>query len=75
MSFHGVSLNVSPDLAHYDGIVPCGIAEFGITSLADLGVRASMKDVDMSLVAVFERRFGRLERRADPFSKAAAQRL
>lgn len=68
VSFHGVSLNVAPDLAHYDGIVPCGITEFGVTSLADLGVEASMKNVDMSLVAAFERVFGRVERVAAPLA-------
>jgi lipoyl(octanoyl) transferase len=66
VSFHGVSLNVAPDLSHYDGIVPCGITEFGVTSLADLGVGASMKDVDMSLVAAFEGIFGNLEPATDP---------
>jgi lipoyl(octanoyl) transferase len=66
VSFHGVSLNVAPDLSHYDGIVPCGITEFGVTSLADLGVGASMKDVDMSLVAAFEGIFGSLEPATDP---------
>lgn len=54
ISFHGLSLNVAPDLAHYAGIVPCGLSEFGVTSLADLGVAAAMKDVDISLMAAFE---------------------
>lgn len=58
VSFHGISLNVAPDLTHYDGIVPCGIAEHGVTSLHDLGHPASMKDVDMSLRRTFERTFG-----------------
>jgi len=58
VSFHGISLNVAPDLTHYDGMVPCGIAEHGVTSLHDLGHPASMKDVDMSLRRTFERTFG-----------------
>lgn len=58
VSFHGISLNVVPDLSHYAGIVPCGIKEHGVTSLADLGVAASMADVDAALRRAFERRFG-----------------
>ena len=58
VSFHGISLNVAPDLSHYDGIVPCGISEHGITSLADLGVDVSMRQVDELLRRHFERHFG-----------------
>lgn len=58
VSYHGVSLNVAPDLTHYDGIVPCGIAEHGVTSLADLGLPVSIKDVDMCLRRTFEAVFG-----------------
>jgi lipoyl(octanoyl) transferase len=58
ISLHGVSLNVSPDLTHYDGIVPCGIAEHGVTSLARLGHAVSMEVVDKALQEQFERRFG-----------------
>lgn len=58
VSYHGVSLNVAPDLAHFDGIVPCGIADHGVTSLAALGRPAGMKDVDMCLRQSFERVFG-----------------
>lgn len=58
VSFHGLSLNVAPDLDHYAGIVPCGIAEYGVTSLADLGRAASMKDVDIALKRAFETIFG-----------------
>lgn len=58
VSLHGASLNVSPDLSHYDGIVPCGIAEHGVTSLARLGQPASMEVVDKALKVRFERRFG-----------------
>ncbi|MCE2926125.1 MAG: lipoyl(octanoyl) transferase LipB [Rickettsiales bacterium] len=46
VTFHGICINVNPDLSHYAGIVPCGIREFGVTSLEKLGVRASMADVD-----------------------------
>ena len=49
VSWHGVALNVAPDLGHFGGIVPCGIAEHGVTSLAALGVGASMGDVDDAL--------------------------
>ncbi|MCP5432490.1 MAG: lipoyl(octanoyl) transferase LipB [Alphaproteobacteria bacterium] len=57
VSYHGVSLNVAPDLSHYAGIVPCGIREHGVTSLADLGVTASMDEVDRVLMSCFRRRF------------------
>ena len=53
MSFHGVSLNVDPDLSHYRGIVPCGISEHGVTSLAALGITATMPEVDAALKAAF----------------------
>jgi lipoyl(octanoyl) transferase len=58
VSYHGISLNVAPDLSHYDGIVPCGIADHGVTSLLDLGRPTPMKDVDMCLRQSFERHFG-----------------
>jgi lipoyl(octanoyl) transferase len=58
VSFHGVSLNVAPDLEHFSGIVPCGVQAHGVTSLADLGIDATMADVDAALRAAFERRFG-----------------
>lgn len=64
ISYHGVSLNVAPDLSHYDGIVPCGIGEHGVTSLADLGVAASMKEVDDALMRRFEAVFGERPRQA-----------
>ena len=50
VSFHGISLNVAPNLQHFDGIVPCGIRDFGVTSLADLGLEVSMDDVDAALM-------------------------
>jgi lipoyl(octanoyl) transferase len=58
VSFHGVSLNVDPDLAHYRGIVPCGISEHGVTSLAALGITATMPEVDAALEAAFAEVFG-----------------
>ncbi|MGA9795174.1 MAG: lipoyl(octanoyl) transferase LipB [Rhizomicrobium sp.] len=58
VTFHGVSFNVDPDLTHFNGIVPCGIREHGVTSLADLGIVVSMADVDVALKASFEEVFG-----------------
>lgn len=58
VSFHGVSLNVQPDLSHYDGIVPCGIADQGVTSLSALGHGASLGAVDAALRRRFEPLFG-----------------
>jgi lipoyl(octanoyl) transferase len=54
VSYHGVALNVDPDLEHFRGIVPCGIAEHGVTSLAALGITASMAEVDIALRDTFE---------------------
>jgi lipoyl(octanoyl) transferase len=65
ISFHGVSLNVDPDLGHFGGIVPCGVTEHGVTSLADLGRPAPMARVDAALKAAFECIFGPTEA-ADP---------
>jgi lipoyl(octanoyl) transferase len=60
VSFHGISINVDPDLTHFDAIVPCGIADprYGVTSLADLGLAASMGGLDLSLRNAFEEVFG-----------------
>lgn len=58
VSFHGISLNIDPDLRHYDGIVPCGIADQGVTSFEDLGHLVSMAEVDTVLRRTFEGRFG-----------------
>jgi lipoyl(octanoyl) transferase len=58
VSFHGVSLNVDPDLEHYSGIVPCGVADYGVTSLVDLGLPVAMPEVDGALRAEFEPIFG-----------------
>ncbi len=62
VTFHGVSLNVDPDLSHFTGIVPCGVradGKFGVTSLAQLGICASLEDVDLALKATFEDVFGK----------------
>ena len=58
VSRHGISLNVEPDLSHFDGIVPCGVRGHGVTSLADLGRIVAMPEVDMALRAAFEAIFG-----------------
>ena len=58
VSFHGISINVEPDLEHFSGIVPCGITEHGVTSLVDLGLPVTMDDLDVALKASFERNFG-----------------
>ncbi|MDO5529051.1 MAG: lipoyl(octanoyl) transferase LipB [Paracoccus sp. (in: a-proteobacteria)] len=57
ISFHGISINVEPDLSHYSGIVPCGISGHGVTSLVDLGLPVSMEDLDVALRASFARNF------------------
>ena len=57
VSFHGISINVEPDLSHFDGIVPCGIADHGVTSLVDLGLPVTMADLDAALMATFPRFF------------------
>ena len=64
VTYHGLALNVDPELDHYRGIVPCGIAEYGVTSLARLGVAATMAEVDTALRATF----------ADAFAEAPACR-
>ncbi|GGE57383.1 lipoyl(octanoyl) transferase LipB [Actibacterium pelagium] len=58
VSFHGIAINVEPDLSHFDGIVPCGIKEHGVTSLIDLGLPVTMDDVDVALRRSFEDVFG-----------------
>lgn len=68
VTLHGVSLNVAPNLAHYDGIVPCGITEHGVTSLADLRSPAPMEVVDNALRDAFERHFGATRSVDDPLA-------
>lgn len=60
ISFHGIALNVEPELEHFSGITPCGIADprFGVTSLVDLGLPVTMADADLALRASFEEVFG-----------------
>jgi lipoyl(octanoyl) transferase len=58
VTLHGISLNVEPDLAHFSGIVPCGVQGHGVTSLVDLGIPVSMSEVDGVLRPAFERVFG-----------------
>ena len=58
VSFHGISLNIEPDLSHFAGIVPCGVTEHGVTSLVDLGRPVGMGEADAALKASFERVFG-----------------
>ncbi len=61
VSFHGISINVEPDLSHFDGIVPCGITDYGVTSLVDLGLPVTMDDVDVALRRSFEQVFGPID--------------
>ena len=72
-TFHGVALNIAPDLAHFSGIAPCGIREphYGVTSLADLGRRATFADVDAAMRASFEAMFGPTVDAAEPAFLAA----
>ncbi len=58
VSFHGISINVEPDLEHFTGIVPCGVSRHGVTSLVDLGLPVSMAEVDTILRSEFEKIFG-----------------
>lgn len=58
VSFHGVSLNVEPDLSHFGGIVPCGVTQHGVTSLVDLGLPVTMDEADAALKSSFQGVFG-----------------
>jgi lipoyl(octanoyl) transferase len=58
VSYHGIAINVEPDLSHFGGIVPCGIAEHGVTSLVDLGYPVTMEDLDAALAMTFTEVFG-----------------
>lgn len=70
VTYHGISINVNPDLSHFTGIVPCGIAAHGVTSLHALGIGATMDDVDQALKAQFDRLFGPLQMTADTPQRA-----
>jgi len=73
VSFHGISFNVEPDLTHFGGIVPCGIATpgYGVTSLVDLGLPVTMDEADAALRAAFEETFGPTRNVAPPESVSA----
>lgn len=73
VSFHGISLNISPDLSHYDGIVPCGISDQGVTSFEDLGQLAGMAEVDSALRRAFETHFGPTETQNAPAISQSGQ--
>ena len=75
VSLHGIALNVDPDLSHFSGIVPCGVADarYGVTSLVDLGLPVTMRDVDIALRAEFEALFGATSREPLAAAKAGAQ--
>ena len=66
VSLHGLSINVDPDLSHFDCIVPCGIQGHGVTSLVDLGLPVTMADVDVALRASFEEIFGDIDTAQQP---------
>lgn len=66
VSFHGISLNVDPDLSHFSGIVPCGVRQHGVTSLVDLGIPVTLPEVDAVLRRTFEEIFGLTERADAP---------
>jgi|TARA_B110000459_G_scaffold174377_1_gene197119 lipoyl(octanoyl) transferase len=57
ISFHGIAINVNPNLNHYKGIVPCGIQQHGVTSLADLGLKVTIEDLDKALIKTFDNVF------------------
>lgn len=67
VSFHGISLNVEPDLSHFAGIVPCGISAHGVTSLVDLGRPVGMDEADAALKSAFEEVFGPVASEPPPF--------
>lgn len=66
VTFHGISLNVEPDLTHFSGIVPCGVVKHGVTSLVDLGIPVTMPEVDAVMRRTFEEIFGPTERAGGP---------
>lgn len=61
VSFHGISINVEPELSHFEGIIPCGVREHGVTSLVDLGLPVTMDDCDIALKDSFQEVFGPVE--------------
>ncbi|WP_337188973.1 lipoyl(octanoyl) transferase LipB [Phenylobacterium sp.] len=75
VSFHGVSLNVEPDLSHFDGIIPCGVTDHGVTSLVDRGLPVTMAEADAALKASFRRTFGPVEDAEAPIQRPATAPL
>jgi lipoyl(octanoyl) transferase len=71
VSFHGISINVEPDLRHFSGIVPCGVADHGVTSLVDLGLPVTMADLDVALKGAFTDVFGAVEEARGKARKAS----
>jgi len=71
VSFHGIAINVEPDLSHFGGIVPCGVQDHGVTSLVDLGLPVTMPDLDVALKAAFERVFGPVAAQGPELRRAA----
>jgi len=61
VSFHGIAINIEPDLGHFSGIVPCGITGYGVTSLVDLGLPITMAEFDVTLKQAFADIFGPVE--------------
>ena len=61
VTFHGIAINVEPDLSHYDGIVPCGVEGHGVTSLVDLGLPVTIEDLDVVLKQEFQKLFGQTQ--------------
>ncbi|MBV9997166.1 MAG: lipoyl(octanoyl) transferase LipB [Caulobacteraceae bacterium] len=74
VSFHGISLNVDPDLSHFDGIVPCGLREHGVTSLAELGGPASLAAADSALQSSFRQVFGPVAEAPEPYPARAGDK-
>ena len=73
ITYHGISINVAPDLSHFDGIVPCGINEHGVTSLAAMGLTSTMADVDLALRAAFTEVFERQTNVIENFKPLGAE--
>ena len=71
VSFHGIAINVEPELSHFSGIVPCGVADRGVTSLVDLGLPVTMTDLDNAMKAAFAEIFGTAHERRNETRKAS----
>ena len=71
VSFHGIAINVEPNLSHFSGIVPCGVADRGVTSLVDLGLPVTMADLDTAMKAAFAEIFGTAHERRNETRKAS----